>query len=438
MENMKIQQFEENLKESLAGDSQDQIIQAYIDLGQAYLTLKETPKAYTQFDLALKIAENNNDELSQAKLLGSIGICLQQLGNFESALQSLERSLTIARNNENKLLEGDAQFHIGVLLSEQGKPLEAISHLDNALAMAIQNQDNTRKLAVTNLMGNIFLGLESIDKAIENYATALDTSRDLNNKEAEAASRIHLGQTFLVDGTFDAAIENFEYALAIADEHGLVQIELQALNGLTDACSGAGNSSLAVIYAEQAINKARGLDLAELEVIAIQSLIRIHTQKEHYQKTISLLQRGLDLSREKQVNEWELTFLTDLGTANYYADDLDQAQFFLEQAYEFAQKHQFSREVALVGGLLASIHADQGNTQASSDLILNVIELAEELEFIQLKAEQLVLLGMNFQETKDNNKAQGAFKEAIKLFADLERDDLVQKTQGLLETVGGK
>lgn len=426
---------QKDLDRALAGDDQIKLIEAYIGLGQAYLDLKETTKAYTQFDLALKTAREIKEQAFQSRLLGLIGICQRQLGNYEMSLETLQEALDIAREIKDTRLAGDAQYHLGALLTDMEKPLEAVSYLDNALAAALQTKDHHRKLAVSNLLGNIFLGLESVEKAVENYATALDTAKTLGNAEAEAASRVHLAQAFLIDEGYEEAIENFELGLSIADREGHFLIELQALHGLTQACAGINNTSLASIYGEQLVNKTRHANLPAKELSAIQLLVSVYHQAQNYSKAIPFLERAVELSRKVDDGNWELKNLVDLGTAYYLTDDLAKAKHHLEDALDKAKHLQQDHEAAFIAGRLASVLADSGKYEDSNQLIEDTLQLAEQLDLPLLKGEQLVLQALNFQDQGDLNRSQEVLNQAILLYQEIDRPDLVKGAEMILEQV---
>ena len=426
---------QKDLERALAADDHVKQIEAYIGLGQAYLELKETTKAYTQFDLALKIAREISLQTLQSRLLGLIGICQKQLGNYEMSQETLQEALEIAQEIQDTRLAGDAQFHLGALLTDMEKPLEAVSYLDNALVAALQTKDNPRKLAVSNLLGNIFLGLESVEKAVENYATALDTAKTLGNAEAEAASRVHLAQAFLIDEGYEEAIENFELGLSIADREGHFLIELQALHGLTQACAGVGNTSLASIYGEQLVNKTRHANLPAKELTAIQLLVSIYHQAQNYSKAIPFLERAVALSREVNDDNWELKNLVDLGTAYYLTDDLAQGETFLQDALEKAKHLQQDHEAAFIAGRLASVLADSGKYEDSNQLIDDTLQLAEQLDLPLLKGEQLVLKALNFQDQEDIERSREVLNQAVSLYQAIDRPDLVKGAETILEQI---
>ena len=427
---------QQDLEQALADDDQVKVIEAYIALGQAYLDLKKTTKAYTQFDLAIKIAQEIDHQALKSRLLGLTGICQKQLGNYEMSLETLQEALATAQEIKDARLTGDAQYHIGALLTDMEKPLEAISYLDNALAAALQEKDNHRKLVVTNLLGNIFLSLESIEKAVENFATALDTAQILGNREAEAASRVHLAQAFLVDKEYQAAIENFEVGLSIADQGDYFSIELQALHGLTQACAGTGNTSLAAIYGEQLVNKTRLANLPAKELAAIQTLVGVFNLSENYTKALPYLERAVGLSREVGDDNWELKSLVDLGTAAYLADKLDLAKTHLQEALDKAQHLQQDHETAVISGRLASVLADAGEYLDSNQLIEQTLKLAEILDLPLLKGEQLVLQALNYQDQDQIEDARERLAEAIQLYQQIDRPDLVKGAEELLDEIG--
>jgi len=433
MDNQSISKLEDNLEQTLAKGNKEQIIDAYIQLGQAYMNSGDTPKGLTQIEEALKTNRQINDPEIEARLMGLKGIALKQIGNYKQALQAFRKSLKIAEEIENTVLQSDALLQIGSLLAEQGKNLEAIAKLDNALIFSIQNNDNPRKLFVANLLGNIFLSIESCEKAVENYALALETARVLGNKNAQAASLVHIGQTFLQDGGYDGAIEHFEMALNLSDESENVLIEIQALQGLMRAYQQQKKTSLAVVYGEQVLNRVKGIQDLYMELKILQDLYELFADDERYEKTIPYLDRCVEIAAEINDLEVKMDAMQKLGIIYYYLENYQLALDNLHNALDIAIKFQNKHEEALILGKLSALKADQGEIERSNEIAAKAISLAQELELERLKGEQLVILALNNFELGNRKQAVEDCQAAIDVFMDLGAFDLVKQAKEYLE-----
>jgi tetratricopeptide (TPR) repeat protein len=155
------------------------------------------------------------------------------------------------------------------------------------------------------------------------------------------------------------------------------------------------------------------------------------TQNKQYTKAITRLQRGIEISQVRQDKDWELKFLTDLGTSYYLNDDLDNALNYIEKAYETAVRLQQRQEEAFTAGRLASIQADRGELDASNELVKRSLKFVEEIEQPILQVEQLVLLAMNHQELGDRNEVIMHLEKALGLYQQVGHLDLVEEIESL-------
>lgn len=262
-----------------------------------------------------------------------------------------------------------------------------------------------------------------------------DNEMQENEKESQAAAYVQLGQTTLMEGDFNAATAHFEHALSIADPLGLPAIELQALYGLTQASAGANKPSQAVRYGEQVIDKARQANAQAEEVQAIQTLTGILAENGNFGETLPHLLRGVEIARQKQDNDWELKFLSDLGMAYYLNDDLANADTYLQQAYDNAVRFQKKLEEAILAGRLSSVRADLGKLEAAIELNKHAVELAKDLNDPILKAEQLVLLGMNHLELDVPDQAEAYLQQAKKIYLELDEIQFLVQVEKLLHEI---
>jgi tetratricopeptide (TPR) repeat protein len=420
------QEYQDALQAAKGDMDHLRVIEVYIQLGRYYRSDGDTPKGLTQFELALKTALKFGYKEMESRLLGLIGQSLKEIGNYQASMQSYRKSLRIAKKIENSVLQLDSLLHIGMLLAEQGKNLEAISKLDNALALSIQINDLHRKLHVANLMGNIYLAIDSSEKALESYAIALEAARAIKDVLAEAATLIHLGQAFMKDDIFDTAIEHFENALDFSGKVDNPHIEIQALNGLMHANDKLGKQKLAIVYGEQMVNKTKAMGEASIEMQAIDTLVKLLINYEKYQDVVPYLEGGLQISRAQKDRDWELRFLMDHGISLYMVEDHKKADVILNEALDLAVRMQKKPEEAVLLGHLSALKADDGKLDSSIEYSERALDLARQTGNRVLEGEQLVLLSLNYHELDENEKAAAFGEDAIRIFKELENPELVK------------
>jgi hypothetical protein len=80
------------------------------------------PKALTQFEEGLALAQAQKNEEYEARFWGYKGICLTRLGNTHFAQIALYKSQNMAKALGHSLLMADALTQIGLLQLEMGQP----------------------------------------------------------------------------------------------------------------------------------------------------------------------------------------------------------------------------------------------------------------------------------------------------------------------------
>src|SRR3989304_4609129 len=90
------------------------MISALRGLGQTYLKDGDAPKALTQFEAAIKLAEETEDIENQARLWGFKGLARQESGNFQMARTAFNKSNQLARQLDHQVLICDSLIRIGM------------------------------------------------------------------------------------------------------------------------------------------------------------------------------------------------------------------------------------------------------------------------------------------------------------------------------------
>jgi len=217
---------------------------------------------------------------------------------------------------------------------------------------------------------------------------------------------------------------------------GALTIEMQALNGLMNACVMENRTSKAIVYGEQLVNKARTTGNHEYEVQAIFILSDILAKNSKFEKQIKHLLQGLEVAQKNPDMDWGLNFLSELGIAYYQMDDLENALKYTDQAKDLADRFKKKNEAAVLSGRLASIKADLGDLDASTALAQEAIALSEELEIPMLAGQQYVILAMNFNDLGETALAKEHIQRAIDLYRSLDQEELLNQAEKVLESFG--
>ena len=167
-----INELSANLESVRQNNDPKELIPSLSKLGLAYLEAGDAPKALTQFDEGLKVAQEQENKEAEAQILGLAGLAIKQIGNYTLAIQKFRKSNRIARSIDHHILVCDSYIQIALLLSEKGEDTKAISQLSRAMTIASDNNDQARRMRIASLMADTFYVLIAFDKAVEYYVLA--------------------------------------------------------------------------------------------------------------------------------------------------------------------------------------------------------------------------------------------------------------------------
>lgn len=410
---------------------QSEVIAAVLAaLGNALLDGGDAPKALTQFEEAIDLAQEN-PELA-ARLLGMKGKALTKIGNYHFAAKAYRDSHKLAETIEHQPLIIDSSVQLGLLEVETGKPMKAIKKLEQAFGLALSNGFKPRQMFIAGKLGGIFLGLDALDKAIEYFDVALQTAQELGNKLAECSYHLSVGNVFLSNREYDVAAEHFEEALNLAGMVDDRHAEISALSNLLKLYIETKKPRMALLYGDSVIRLARELQNPMVEIANINALAAFLLEQGQFKQALPYLERGTAVAQAQQDWEWQLTMLTHLGFAHFNLEQNEQALASYEEALTFAvQLHDPSAE-AVLRGRIGSVQAELGSYEAAAASAEQSLALAHEVGDQHLAGEQQIALAFVYNDWKQPEKAIYYCQTAVATFEALADAEMVEKARLLL------
>jgi CHAT domain-containing protein/tetratricopeptide (TPR) repeat protein len=195
-------------------------------------------------------------------------------------------------------------------------------------------------------------------EALSVLQTALECTRQENDRVGESATRYYIGLVHSELGQYDAAVEHLLQALALTRETGSIELAQAARSGIGIVYLAQARYEEARAIYQQMLTTARELANTTHEVAALNGLAIVYESQGRYAEAAEMLQQALALSREMGDRENEAATLANLGAIYYFQAKYPEALGVLQQALamhrEFGDRPSEANTLNIIGKVYAS------------------------------------------------------------------------------------
>jgi CHAT domain-containing protein/Tfp pilus assembly protein PilF len=188
---------------------------ALANLGRLFLNLGWPEHAVACFLEALHQREDETRD--KAALLGSLGLCMAELGKFDQAVAYYQSAFIEASMAEDPHTMSICRGSEGNTLFEIGSYKAALKAYEEALALAESAEDPHRQGIWLGNIGATWLKLGDADKALTNCLRAEEMARANDDLQAQAAHLDSIGDCYVEKNELDKAQEYYLKALEVSD-----------------------------------------------------------------------------------------------------------------------------------------------------------------------------------------------------------------------------
>lgn len=243
----------QGLKVSRAlGDHRGEAAQL-VELGRLCLDddlLKESRDAFVAADQLLTSVPTS---FIHASVANNLGVIYRDLGQFDLALQHLNRALAIVADDNHPRRRVLTSWSVATVFHYQGRHEQAISEFTEVLRASTSVKfDHGRAAALSGLAG-VQRTLGSLGEAIELGRAALSLARQFDFWKVECEALNVLGEANFALNELDQAQQVFDHAREQAVRLASNRYEARAREGLAHVALGRGERASAEHHWEQAI-----------------------------------------------------------------------------------------------------------------------------------------------------------------------------------------
>lgn len=241
-------------------------------IGVVYLGMRRFDEAQRYCELNLSGARALGKTSLEAIAMGNLGEVLLEAERYEEALPLLEAHLKLAREYGYRLGETYSTGNLGMLHVIFGRGAEAIAYLEQSLRVSREIGYRVAEAETLVRLGGSLAMLGRREEARLHYEQSLALSREIKNSRIEGFALIGLGTIAEQYGDLGAAHRFYEQAEgawdAIQATSDFVEVSFR-FGCLFQRLERAGEARAKL---RDAVNRAREIDSAKLEVLALAHL----------------------------------------------------------------------------------------------------------------------------------------------------------------------
>lgn len=290
---------------------------AYLSFGNLNFRCKHNfPAALNFFTAGVGIGKIIKDSINQVEAYNSIARIYAKENKQDSALDYFDKCIRLNKNPRNQTTYlGNS----GAIYQSIGDYPNALKCYDKALKITddiLKSPDKTKMDSLTWLgllltIGDVYVEMPQLDKALDNYNTTLKIAESQDMKEHQIWALNNIGKVYRIKKDYTKAIQYYEKSLEASNSLNRNEYKPSILNEIAKLYIETGNLANALKYAEQA------LAITENSAINVQELARsyttigiIKTKTEQYKKAVNYLLKALKVCKNSGfVNEekdaWE-------------------------------------------------------------------------------------------------------------------------------------
>jgi len=305
-------------------------------LGEIYFScLKNYDKAFQALEDNVKFAKSLKDTLNEAIALETIAKKYQKIPQYHKALEYYNKAFAVKPVIDMQIgILGD----IGVVYNTIGDYDNALVSFKSSLRMldsVAKSRNNQRDIHDTLQMaglqlniGEIYLAMRELDKALQYYDTVWQTSIAIKDLYFQIACLTGIGETFRLKGNTQKAAENYQLALRKCREINEFREETKILNELSNTYLSTGDYPKALLYADTSLRLAEDQSYTDLLPRSYITLGNIYTKQTRYDLAIPSLQKALSIAKlsnelEYEKNAWYA--LSDAYNSNHQPTEAFEA-----------------------------------------------------------------------------------------------------------------
>ncbi|GAA4233329.1 hypothetical protein GCM10022291_10050 [Postechiella marina] len=269
---------------------------AIYNKGLIYFNQSDYNRANKNNKEAFLVFKAENDSVLMAKMLNSIGLNYMYQSNYTKSLSKYFEALTIYERLKDTTSIDYASINesIGILYTRLEKFNKAISYHEKAIKIYKTKQYNYGLANSLTNIANAYDYLKEHKKAIDNYNEAFNIMKTLNNKLGMASAKTNIGIAYVSLKNYNKAISYFNQSKPIYQSLNNSN-NLAIVHDYIGICYLNSNLKLAQENFKASLRYAKKSHSINLQVNALESLTDVNYKLGNYKNAYKLKEEAVIL-----------------------------------------------------------------------------------------------------------------------------------------------
>ncbi len=259
-------------------------------LGVAY-TVKGNYDIALSYTLeGLKTAKAIGASKIQSKIIISLAVLYEYLGEIDNALAFNREAIALARETRDLRCEATALNNYAILLmTYKDDKAGAMENFKQSLSIRRKLNAKHQVASSLNNIGEVYMAMKKYDLAVQHYQEALAIYREMKDQYGLSVNHKNIGMLMFLQQHYTSAIRYVEISMEYANKMGLMQILADDYKLLADIYAAAGHYKNAYTkhiqycaFKDSIYNEKSAQQIAELKT-------RYETEKAQQEKEMGEL-----------------------------------------------------------------------------------------------------------------------------------------------------
>lgn len=387
---------EESANAHRAIGNRDGEMRSLYNLGLAYEKMEQYRKAIQQFEKSLDIAIQLGDRKITLNCVNQLGDNYRIIEDFAKATRYYKLALAIEGAITTEALQASSPSITGQPAPKNPKPVY------REVEVKLLNQE-----------GEELKSRGQLTEALETFQRALLISREVGDRQGEAAALSNMGITYVDLGQYSKALEFLQQALAINEEVGNRLDKGTILHNIGGVYLDLGEYAKALDFLQQSLKIRRAVGDSVGASFTLDGIGAVYASLGQYSKALEFHQQALAVCQVVISCTNEGNVLSNIGSLYSSWGQYSKALKFLEQALEV---HRAVGARALEGRTLNSIgwiYSNLGQPQKALEFFQQALAISKETGALSLESAAIRGIGAAYDDLGEHSKALESLQQAL-------------------------